>query len=260
MFMSFSNLIEAWILPPGLNVLLILFGFMISMYWVKSGKLIILIGCISLWLLSAPIVAYHFIDLLQNQFSILSLEKLNKSSSQEAIVILGGGDKVKPEYGNKRTVSDFTLHRVTYAAYLHQKINLPIIVSGGRPMPGMESEADLMEKLLKDQFNIITHYKEDQSLTTADESHFIADLMKQHGIKTIYLVTDAWHMPRSVYIFKCRGINVIPAPMGYYAYGPGYAFISYLPNINALHASTLTIHEIVGMAWYFMKYHKQCVA
>ncbi len=255
-----SHLMQPWMLPPGLNLLMIITGIGIGYYWQKLGKWIVVIGCMSLWLLSAPIVAYNLIDLLQNQYPILQADQLKISASQDAIVILGGGDTVEAEYGDKHTVSDFTLHRIDYGAYLYQKTHLPVIVSGGKTLGAQQSEADLMAKVLKDDFNITVNLKEDKSFSTADEGKLIASLLKQHGFKIIYLVTDAWHMPRSVFIFRCAGVKVIPAPMGQYVYGPGYALISYLPNIDALYASSLAIHEWIGLAWYHWRYGNQCVA
>src|SRR5690348_8928251 len=106
---SFSHLMQTWVLPPGLNLLIIMVGIGLEYYWWRLGKLIVVIGCISLWLLSAPIVAYNLIDLLQNQYPILQADQLKTNPSQEAIVILGGGESIEAEYGNKHTVSDFTL-------------------------------------------------------------------------------------------------------------------------------------------------------
>jgi uncharacterized SAM-binding protein YcdF (DUF218 family) len=254
-----SHLLQPWILPPGINILLIVCGMLIACRLRKSGICILLIGIMSLWMLSAPIVAYNFIDLLQTQYPILNLEQLRKNKLADAIVILGGGDTVEAEYGNKRTVSDFTFHRIEYAVYLHRNTKLPIIVSGGSERGASESEADLMANVLKNDFNIAASIKEDQSHTTADESQFIAMILKKKHFKTIYLVTDAWHMPRSVYIFKCAGIDVVPAPMGQYIYGPGYALISYLPNIDALHASSLAMHEWIGLMWYRMRFNHHCI-
>lgn len=190
---------------------------------------------------------------------MLQPDTLTNSQSEEAIVVLGGGDMIEAEYGNKRTVSDYTLHRLKYAVFLHDKTKLPIIVSGGKADAALASEADLMADVLQNDYHIPSVIKEGLSLTTADESKLIASLLKQHHFNRIYLVTNAWHMPRSVYIFQCAGIKVTPAPMGYFLYGPGYALISFLPNIDALYASSIAIHEYIGLTWYHFYYGKKCV-
>lgn len=251
-----SHYIQAWVLPPGFNLLLMILGFLIAFFWPLPGKLMIFIGSITLWLLCTPIVAYNLINLLQNQYPLLPVAALTKEK-QDAILVLGGGDAIDAEYGNKHTVSDFTLHRLAYAAYLHHQTNLPIIVSGGKPSGAIDSEADLMANILRDNYHINVTIKENKSFTTADESQLIIPILKQHQFNKIYLVTNAWHMPRSIFIFHRAGIHITPAPMGYFIYGPGYSLLSFFPNMNALYASSLAIHEFIGLAWYRIHYAKQ---
>lgn len=261
MMYSVSHYLRLWILPPGFNLLLVFLGYLFLFYSRTLGRICIFSGFISLWMLSTPFVAYGLMDYLQDQYPLLSSNLLNHPQSHSAIVVLGGGDSIEKEYGNKHTVSNFTLHRVNYAAYLHKKMKLPIILSGGKSLSDVpDSEADLMATVLRDNFNITTWLKEDKSLTTVDESKFLRPILKNNNIKTIYLVTNAWHMPRSVFIFECAGIDVIPAPMGYLIYGPGYSFISFLPNIDALYASSLAIHELIGLFWYHAHYGNHCVS
>lgn len=252
---TFSHLIEPWILPPGINYLIIFLGLLISIVFNNTGKIIALIGFISLWLLSTPIIAYKLLAQLQDQYP---LQHTLLNNPHEAIIVLGGGDTYQKEYGNKHTVSDFTLHRVNYAAHLHQQSQLPIIVSGGRHSLSENSEADLMSAVLKQNFNI-NSIKEDSSLTTADESLLMIPILKEKQFNRIYLVTDAWHMPRSMYIFQCRGINAIAAPMGYINYSPGYSLLSFFPNIQSLYASSIAFHEYIGIVWYHLLYGKSCI-
>lgn len=255
---SFSDLLEPLLLPPGINIFLILIGMVIIIFFRLIGKTIMAIGFISLWLLSTPIIAYKLLDSLQNQYPMLNVSSLTPSNSPDVIIVLGGGEIIQKEYGNRRSVSDFTLHRVDYAAYLHQQMQLPILVSGGGNT-ALSSEASLMSDVLKNNFNITPAFIEDKSLTTADESIFIDPILKENKLDKAYLVTDAWHMPRSMYIFNCKGINVTAAPMGYISYGPGYSLLSFLPNIESLRASSIAFHEYVGLLWYHLRYQKTCV-
>ena len=249
---SLSLYLKPWLLPPGLNLLLMLVGFITWYFLPRVGKTITMLGFISLWLLSIPFVAYNLTGFLQDQYPMLQVNSYVKSNLNEAIVVLGGGDTIEAEYGNKQAISDATLHRLNYAAYLHEKTNLPIIVSGGKLNGAVHSCAELMTEYLRDRYKITPIFAEDKSLTTADESKFLAVLLKQYHIHHIYLVTHARHMPRSVYTFQRAGISVTPAPMGYYVYGPGYALISFLPNMDALYASSTAIHEYIGLFWYHL--------
>lgn len=254
---SLVDLLKPWMLPPGINFLIIVIGVLIHLLWRKMGKIVIGLGFFSLWLLCMPIIAYQLLDLLQNQYPMLDLTTL-KPKPNAVIVVLGGGDTMKKEYDNKQMLSNYTLNRVQYAAYLENKTKLPMIVSGGRDIPAVNSEADLMAEVLQHNFKI-TPYKEDKSSNTADESLFILPILKTNHFEHVYLLTDAWHMPRAMYIFQCRGIKSTPAPMGFIAYGPGYSLLSFFPNAEALTWSATAFHEFFGLIGYSLYYGKNCI-
>lgn len=250
---------QVWILPPGINFLLVILGCFFLRYSRIIGKTLIISGIVSLWLLSMPIIAYNLINFLQNKYAILTKNDIKTPKPHGIIIVLGGGDTIRAEYANKRTVSDFTAHRINYAVYLHQHTKLPILLSGGRHPRANKSEATLMQDFLWDNYKLTAKYIENNSLTTADESRFILPILNKNRLNEVYLVTNAWHMPRSVYIFQCRGIKVIPAPMGHYIYGPGYSWISFLPNMDALAVASIAMHEFIGLVWYYLHYHDQCI-
>lgn len=251
---SLTTFLRPWLLPPGVNILLALIGFGLYFYRRPLGKIFIFLSFISLWLCSAPIFSYNLIEILQNKYPSLTLDSLNQLSRQGAIVILGGGHLISIELGNKPSLSDTSFNRVRYAAFLHQQTKLPLIVSGGKEPGASYSEAEIMSHTLKESFHITTVIQEDQSHNTADEGKFLAPLLKRQGFKIVYLVTNAWHMPRSVYIFQKEGIRVIPAPMGYQVYDHHYTLLSVLPDMHALAATSIAIHELIGLLWYHLRY------
>jgi uncharacterized SAM-binding protein YcdF (DUF218 family) len=255
----FSYWIKPWLLPPGLSFLIIFMGFTICLSYHRTGKIIVSIGIISLWMLSLPIIVYPLINILQDPFTPLTDDSLIASNSIKGILVLGGGSTLKPEYYNTYQVSNFTSSRIDYAVFLHKKTHLPIILSSGMQLPSSQNEAKLMADYLYDKYHLTPLFLEEKSLNTADESKKMAVLLAQNKLKNIYLVTDAWHMSRSAFIFRCAGINITPAPMGYITYGPGYSFISFFPDMHALYYSYYTIHEFIGLAWYHFRYGNDCI-
>lgn len=253
--MFYKAYIEPWLFPPGVNILLIFFGIVMSYFKPRTGQLCLLLGFISLWLLSTPWFAYRLVNLLEIQYPLLTQQSPLK---QSAIVVLGGGDITEVEYNNKHSVSDATLHRLNYAAYLAHKLKLPIVVSGGK-LPGTTiSEADLMATYLHKYFNIKDVIQDDNGNTTAEEARYIKVLANLHRYQTLYLVTNAWHMPRTMYAFACTRLNIIPAPMGYYDYVSGNSIISMMPSKDALVASATAFHEGIGLIWYRLRYSHAC--
>lgn len=255
--MSFALLYPAlvtWLMPPGCNLLPALAGIFLYRFYPLFAKMLFLLSFLSLWIMSSPIFAYNMIETLQNQYPPLNPEKIDIKTKDSAIVVLGAGSAISVENGRKVTVSTAEYNRLRYAVFLHKKTHFPIIVSGGQPAGTLYNEADLMAKTLQDNFGVTSTLRENQGRNTMGESQYMAALLKQHHIKTIYLVTHAWHMPRSMHAFEKQGMHVIPAPMGFYVYDHRYSVLSYLPNIHALHAMSLFMHEYIGLLWYQLKH------
>ena len=220
----------------------------------RMGLILIWFAIIFFWCCSMPSLVQKFIDQLQNQYQPLNIAQLNIADTKSAIVVLGAGVENALEYDDGSRVSDRTSARLQYAVYLHQQTHLPIYVSGGNRNLTALTEAKAMQQILNNYYHIAAMIGEDKSKNTYDESLFILPILKDHQIKTIYLVTDAWHMPRSMYIFSKHfqgsGIKIIPAPMGVINFKTAGTLAHYLPLINALNAYVFAAHEYVGLIWY----------
>lgn len=250
---SISHFIQIWLFPPGLILLLFLIGFILVTRQRTVGKILILSTFVIFWLFSTPIISQRLIDGLQKQYIPLSLNTIIPQEKDSAIIVLGSGVESAIEYADKHTVSDKTLSRLHYAAYLYNIAQVPIIVSGGNRVDSTGTEADLMHETLE-QNHIPVMIIENKSRNTKDEAILLAPLLKNRGIRRVYLITHACHMPRSMISFKqslnALGISVIPAPMGYITLQTDKRLSNYLPLLNALNATVLALHEYVGIVWY----------
>ncbi len=108
--------------------------------------------------------------------------------------------------------SDMTV-RIVDAVRLYKKYKLPIIVSGGS-VPGKVKEAVVVGRFLNDlgvkQKDIIL---EDLSMDTVENALNVKDIFKKKGYKKGLLVTSAYHIRRSEFLFKKTGLDVYPAFM-----------------------------------------------
>jgi uncharacterized SAM-binding protein YcdF (DUF218 family) len=92
-------------------------------------------------------------------------------------------------------------------------------------------------------------WTESQSRTTHENAVYAARVLRSKGVRTIVLVTDAYHMLRSEKCFRKEGLVVIPAACGYRTAGrfkpeelmPGWEPISWNEDF---------LHEVLGLAWY----------
>ena len=236
--------IDTLLLPPACLLILGLVGAIIGRRYPRSGTYIVATAVVGGCLLSTPFGAGILSSALEPAYVDPSLNLRG-----QAIVVLGGGiSAVAPEF-NAEAPSHATLQRVRYAAFLHRRIGKTLIVSGGRIEPEQTSEADVMRRVLTDEFGIRDVRTEERSRTTRENAQFSAELLLPQGIQSIYLVTDARHMPRAQWSFEKAGFEVIPSATGYTP-ARNTNVRDFLPSAGALLDSSMVIHEIIGLAWY----------
>ncbi len=248
---------QIWFFPPGLILILMLAGFILSWCKIPFGKILIGGAYILFWLFSSPLFAQFLINGLQTQY-IPVQTTLPIDPTGTAIVVLGSGIERAPEYTSKDVVSEKTMERVNYAAYLNKQTHLPIIVSGGNRDNIARSEAVLMREMLEESYGINVKALEPHSTSTEEQGQLMVPVLKANNIHTVYLVTNAWHMPRSIYAFQNafqgQDLTVIAAPMGFIDLKADSFIINLLPSINALKTSVYALHEYIGITWYHL-YH-----
>ena len=241
------------LLPPG-NVLVLL---LLALWWRERRRRLataMLATATGLLLtVSMPLVA----DLLCRQverYGPLPIHRLAEIKV-DAIVILAGGWRRAPEYGDP-SINTYSMQRLLYGVWLRRGTGLPIALSGGR-VSGDEqfAEAEMMAQVLQDDFGLQPRWVEVQSRNTAENARYTVAMLKQAGVERILLVTHAFHMSRAVPAFEAEGITVIPAPMGFLASRDfRFRVDLLLPNAKAMSRSYLALHELLGRAWYQLRY------
>jgi uncharacterized SAM-binding protein YcdF (DUF218 family) len=207
-------------------------------------------------ILSIPAVSDGLIDSLQ-VFPALSPAAIRDVSSgpPTAIVILSAGRRTyAPEFGGQ-TADEITLERVRYGAKLARETHLPVLVSGGAPQAERVPLAKLMADVLRTDYGIDAKWQESQSVNTAENAIYSAEILKQAGINRAILVTHAWHMKRAYAAFVANGLSVVAAPTAFYG-RPAEPSLAYdiEPNMRALRDSGYALHEIIGSYWYAIRY------
>lgn len=244
------------LMPPGVIVLGAVVGFLLHTRWHWLGNFLVGLSIAALLVLSSPLTGKQLLGALESGVPILSLPNAEEATRQVgAIVVLGGGRRPEAlEYGGD-DVNTYTLERLRYAARLHRQTRLPILASGGAPFGETISEAALMQAALKRDFQIGIRWVESKSRNTLENGQMSYAMLHPAGITRIYLVTHAWHMPRSLWAFRRAGFDVIPAPTGFTTLGRAErAVLGYLPSASGLLRSSVAIHERLGLIWYKFKY------
>lgn len=92
--------------------------------------------------------------------------------------------------------------------------------------------------------------REEQSRTTFENARNTEELLTENGLSNCALVTSAFHMPRSVGLFRTLGLKVTPWPADYRTSGTvklGFDFTQ--PSLNA-QLTTTAMREWIGLAAY----------
>ena len=239
-----KSLLVALLMPPGNGLLLLgLAGLFRRRRWAFG---LATAGALLLLLQSLPLVSGALMASLEKRAGPV----VQGRDGAQAIVVLSGGLSTDaPEYGGE-TVGERTLVRMRYGALLARRFELPVLVSGGRPENAENSEAALMADILDREFAVEVHWEEARSRTTAENAAMSAAILKEAGVSRIVLVTQAFHMPRAVRLFRSAGLEVIPAPTGFTTDdNASIAFSSLLPRVSAMQNSYYTLHEWLGIAW-----------
>lgn len=245
--------IETLLLPPGFMLLLLATGALLMSRFYIAGKVLVLSGFSLLLAASLPAIAQYNMSLLETA-PHLTEQSILKSKSQ-AIIVLGGGRYAdQPEY-NGDVISTASLERLRYAAYLHKKTRLPVLVTGGNVYGEQISEAELMRKTLEQEFGIKVRWVERKARNTQENGTYSREILHKNNIQHAYLVTHAWHMPRAYQAFTHNILDITPAPMGYTSISKGKPILlNWLPDAAALHLHKIFIREMLGRIWTKLRY------
>jgi uncharacterized SAM-binding protein YcdF (DUF218 family) len=151
--------------------------------------------------------------------------------------------EVLPGYG--------TFVRCRYAAWLYRNWKpLPIVVSGG--MDHQKAVlADVMRQTLEsDGVPSQMIWTEGASRTTYESALFTARLLRAKSIRRIVLVTEAYHMPRSVLCFRKQGLDVIQAGCAARYLQFKGRWTQFFPSARMIGYNEESLHEWIGLAWY----------
>lgn len=239
--------------PPGVIILIAIVGLVLQRRSRVVGTTLLWISIGALFVVSLPITGNALLRTLQRSTLALPAVEKIKADDVDAIVVLGGGrDADQPQYGGD-TVGKFTLERLRYAVRLQRATGLPILVSGGSVFSRGVSEAELMRRALEQDFHTTAEWTEDRSRNTMENALYSRAVLEAAGKKKIWLVTNAWHMPRAYWAFRSVGIDTTMAPTGFIGGGVD-TLLDVLPSSQGLYYSDLALHEALGILWYRWRY------
>lgn len=240
-------LLAALALPPAGPLLLALLGLLLAGRRRVLGLLLGVAGLATLWLLSCNAVGIGLAQALLPMPAPLQAAQLQPV---QAIVVLGGGVlRDAPEYGAAQP-SAHTLARLRYGARLARQSGKPLAFAGGVGWSAagtdMPSEGQVARDLLQQEWGLVPRWVDDRSRDTAENATRMKGLLAAEGAVRIALVTDAWHMARSVRAFEAVGFRVLPAPTGFPSVR-SRPLLEWLPSAEGLALSRQVLREWLAL-------------
>lgn len=227
--------IESWkpvfaslLLPPVPLLLLTLVGARLISWRRTWGWLLLLAATAGIWLTACCAVGEWLQSSLLSPPPALSSERIASlgrdmaSRRSVAVVVLGGGrDAMAPEYG-VASLTPWSLERLRYGLWLGRQTAAPVMYTGGlghAALPGA-TEADIAADIATREFGRPLRWIESRSRDTRENAQYTVALLRDQKIDHLVLVTNGWHMPRSLRAFRDAstraGVSweLVPAPMG----------------------------------------------
>lgn len=252
--MPIRYVVKHLLLPPGLFLLLLAFAWWLKDVRPRLACVLFATGLGGLWLMSLPVVVQWAARVVEREPALVHSEWSTLAARADAIVVLGSGrERGDPAWGRDQPTL-IGLERLRYAARLAKASGLPVLTAGGLDDGSPPSEAQLMADSLCDDFGVAVRWKEEQSRTTWENAHMTAGILLPQGIKRVVVVTQAWHMPRSVWSFEKAGFDVVPAPVGFLGVDNGRPLGGWMPEFKSIWQSGQLINEAVGQIAYPLFY------
>ena len=242
-----------WLLAQPISVVFLL--LLAAVLAVLSGRKRIAVAALVLGLLVQGAVSftnlgYVILQPLEDRFAIPA----TAPEAVDAIIMLGGATLERPSSARQIAELNEAGDRLTTTLWLARKYpRAQIVISGGSGALTDEGEAEATTAARVFRAFDIPEARlvlEGESRNTDENVAYTKSLLGD--AKSIILVTSAFHMPRSVGLFRKLGLAVLPWPTDYRTTGKASLGLDLTqPSTNA-QLMTTALREWTGLAFYHL--------
>lgn len=258
MFLFLSKFLPIFVYPVGLSILLLLLAIILRNK--KRAALgITILALAVLFFAGNRYISYMLAKTLEWQY----LPPMDISGADVAVVL--GGATEADFYPRSGVEVNAAGDRVLYAGVLYQQGKVKQILLSGGNVDWMDSEQSTPAREMGKILTLMAvpedaMWLQDRSVNTHEDAVYSSEILREKGIKKIYLITSAMHMPRSVALFRKQGIEVIPVPVDYTVTQAGMdtlfngswesKLINLFPTASGLSLTTNVMKEYIGYFIY----------
>jgi uncharacterized SAM-binding protein YcdF (DUF218 family) len=254
MFFYVSKVFWFFFQPSNLIIIIFVFGIVLYHRGIKKSAIRIVTASVGFFALAglSPL-SYIMLLTLEEQHTKPAIEDI---TAPDGIIVLGG--MIDPLVSTRRgeIILNDSGERLTEAARLAYRFpEAKIVISGGVGTfiySGLD-EASLAKKLFVDIG--ITPERilvEPNSKNTWQNAVFSKTLVKPKAGERWLLITSAYHMPRSVGVFRAAGFDVIPWPVDFRTSGMEDIWRISLWPAQGWRNVDIAAKEWVGYAAYYL--------
>jgi len=234
------------ILPFFVSPLGIIFILLFVSFFFKR-KFFVFLAFLILIISTNPMIGNYLMKKLEYPYQPIPISSIKEN---DAIVVLSG--MVRKVGNNKHSIYEFKDPDRFFAGIdliKHSKSNKLIFTAGQLPwtVNGLPEGYILKKKAVSLGIPgeiIVT----EKVKNTYEESIAVTKLIPNNT--SIILVTSAYHMDRSKYLFEKQGFKVTPYPVDFKTYIQKQTIMSFLPKLEALKQTSLFIRENIGRLYY----------
>ncbi len=253
MFFYMSKAFWFFIQPLNLSIFLLLAGAALGALRLKrTGRAAAAAAALLLVLSAWTSVGALMLNPLEERFE----RPAAMPARVDGIVVLGGGFEGAINLVRGGYELNSGGDRFVEAAVLARRYpDARVLISGGTGALVLEGEGDadtaprLLSALGVDQTRLLL---ENRSRNTYENALFSKELANPKPGETWLLVTSAFHMPRSVGLFRKVGFAVVPWPVDYRTSGEEGIGLFRDNPADSLQTATMAVREWIGLVAYWL--------
>jgi uncharacterized SAM-binding protein YcdF (DUF218 family) len=200
---------------------------------------------------SVPAIPVAITAWIEHRYPVLDIAAGERSPDNVIIVLTSGWLRSTPS-GFEQKIGEAGWERTVAAVALWRKTGGRLLFTGAPAPDGRDSAAAAMARWARalgvPEDALLA---EPASLNTRENLLYSKKLLGE-GRHTLWLVTSAIHMPRSVAAARALGLEVTPYPCDFRA-DQRLTWQTLIPANDALPMLERALHELIGMAAYRLR-------
>ena len=253
MFFVLSKIFWFFAQPLNLAILLLALGLLlVAVRWRRFGFAAMMAALLVLAVSAWTSLGALMLNPLEERFARPSA----LPERVDGIVVLGGGFEGAINLSRGGYELNSGGDRFVETAVLARRFpEAKVLVSGGSGALVLEGEGDadtaprLLEALGVARDRLIL---ENRSRNTEENARFSYEMAQPQQGETWLLVTSAFHMPRSMGLFRKANFGVIPWPSDYRTSGEEGVGLFRDNAADSLQNTTMAIREWIGLVAYYL--------